>query len=226
MSRKQTAFCCFEHFVPKKFCFMETIENLTDKCPLRTAPFERVFDDFYFDKSEHGCWIRRYSAKDRGTNKQITKWEVLPELIVCKNKWWKLSKVFNIHWEEGQHHNQKTRKDLTYVSGYPVHFHTDLIVFDKRFHIDFYAIAYWAPGSSLKEIRVYKDEDLVARGGRGNVTFCVFVQNLPFIVPVEDSILLFHFSSNSFREVKFDISISLWRNCDNFPTHKITRSKN
>lgn len=73
---------------------------------------------------------------------------------------------------------------------------------------------------------MYKDEEIAARGGRGNVMFCGFVQNLPFIVPVEDGILLFHFSSNSIREIEFDISISLWRNCDNFPTVKITKSKN
>jgi hypothetical protein len=93
---------------------METIENLIDRCPLKTVPFERVFDDFYFDKAEHSCSIRPYTTEDRGINKQISKWEVLPELIVCKNKRWKLSKVFNTLWEEGQHHNQKLRTDLAY----------------------------------------------------------------------------------------------------------------
>lgn len=205
---------------------MEIAQNLIDKCPLKAVPFERVFDDFYFKREGLGWQLKPYFAEDRGINKQITKWKVLPELIAYKNEWWKLGKVFNIHWEEGQFHNHKPRKDLAYVSEYPVHFHTDLVVFDERFHIDFYGLAYSGPGSSLKEIRVYKGGNLVAKGGRGNVTYFVFMQNLPFIVPVKDGILLFQFYADTFREAKFDFSISLWRSSPNFLPHKITRSKN
>lgn len=195
-------------------------------CPLRTPPFERVFDDFYFNKVEYSHQIRPYSVEDRGLNKQITKWEALPRLISFKDKWWRLGKIFRNYWEEGLLHNKNSNGKMVYISGYPAHFHTNLTVFDESFHIDFYGIAYRGPGSSLKEIRVYRGEELIARGGRGNVSFCGFVQNLPFVVPVEDSILLFQYFVHSFDKVDLDISISLWHRCTNLHIHKITSDKN
>jgi hypothetical protein len=87
------------------------------------------------------------------------------------------------------HNPQPTRKGDFF--GYPAHLHSDLSILDQGFHIDFYAIRSWGLGSSLKEIRVYKNDALINRGGNGNAYIASFKQNLPLVISIEKNILLF-----------------------------------
>ncbi len=193
---------------------MKIENNLSKRCPLKTPPFERVFEDFYFTKHNIGSSPKPPSAQDNSFDNQIVRGKLLPELIIYENKQWHFIENISLDWVTGHLHNpDPVRKEN--FKGYPAHFHTDLSILDEQFHIDFYGIGYWGLGSSLKEIRVYKNDTLINRGGNGNAYIASFKQNLPLVIPFENSILLFHKADYDSEKIALDIPISLWQY---FPT--------
>jgi hypothetical protein len=194
--------------------FMKKTNKSSEKCPMETAPFKRVFEDFYFSKRDAGSYPNPPSEQDKNFDKQFIRGEPLPELLTYKDKGWKFIENINLVWEEGHLHNPKPiiKENL---KGYPAHFHSDLSIFDEHFHIDFYGVSYWGLGSSLRETRVYKNGALIDRGGSGNAYILSFRQNLPLVIPFEDNILLFQKADYDNEKGELSIPASLWRHFPN-----------
>jgi hypothetical protein len=190
---------------------MKTVNDSAVRCPLKTPPFENVFDDFYFKKNNYASSPKHHSGESKNISEQLIRGEPLPQWITYKHKKWKHIEDIYLSWEKGHLHNpQPTRKGDFF--GYPAHLHSDLSILDQRFHIDFYAIGSWGLGSSLKEIRVYKNDALINRGGNGNAYIASFKQNLPLVISIEKNILLFGELKYDSEKAVLDIPISLWQN--------------
>ncbi len=179
-------------------------------CPLEAAPFESVFDDFYFNRNKTGSSPKR-SIVDEFISRQIKCCKPLPKLLYYQDKCWSFSKNVYPDWESGHLHLKKTSKRFLHCSG--AHFHTDLSIYDDIYHIDYYAIAYSGPRSGLSEVRVFQNGQLIGRGGRGHASICSFSQNLPFIVSGEDYILLFKEIERTPTETESKVYISFWQLC-------------
>lgn len=164
---------------------------LVGQCPLKTPPFNGIFEQPYFTKHYAGYSPNRPSEQGEKLLAQMNYGKTIAEQLTYKNRKWKFVRDVDIDWKVGQLHCPEPILKSNFIN-YPAHFHSELSILGEHFHLDFYAVGGWGLGRSLREVRVYKYGALINRGGCGNAYIASFRQNLPLPVQIKNHLLLFH----------------------------------